>query len=167
MQSLKIFLMKTILGAILFLSISGLASAQPKVGEQAYEIVLPDANGKVQKLSGQRGKVVLIDFWASWCGPCRKANPGLLTLYTKYKDQGFEIFGVSIDEEKKAWKKAVAADGITWTQVNEPGGWDGPVAVQWKIGQIPTSFLVDQEGKVVAVDPSGDQIEGHLKRLLK
>src|SRR5688572_5849661 len=107
----------------IFLFASLHSFAQPKLGEQAYEIKLPDVNGKVQKLSEQRGKVVLIDFWASWCGPCRRANPELAVLYSKYKDKGFEIFGVSIDDEKKAWKKAIAADGITWKQVNEKGGW--------------------------------------------
>jgi thiol-disulfide isomerase/thioredoxin len=160
--------MKTILpfiGIFFFASLQSLA--QPKVGEQAYEISLSDVNGKIQKLSEQRGKVVLIDFWASWCGPCRRANPGLAVLYSKYRDKGFEIFGVSIDDEKKAWKKAIAADGISWKQVNEKGGWDAPVAVQWKLGQIPTSFLIDKQGKVVALDPTKQQIEDHLKSILR
>lgn len=141
--------------------------AQPRIGEQTYEINLPDVNGKVQKLSDQRGKVVLIDFWASWCGPCRKANPGLAILYSKYRDKGFEIFGVSIDDEKKAWRKAIEADKISWKQVNEKGGWDAQVALQWKLEQIPTSFLVDQEGKIIAIDPSHEQIENHLKSILR
>lgn len=143
------------------------ASAQPAVGQQAYEIELRDTKGTPQKLSDQKGKIVLIDFWASWCGPCRKANPGLVSLYSKYKDKGFEIFGVSIDDEKKAWKKAIAADGITWKQVNSPGGWDGPVALEWKLEQIPASFLLDQQGKVIATDPTKQELESHLKAILK
>lgn len=144
-----------------------LAAAQPGVGQQAYDISLPDAKGAIQKLSDHRGKVVLVDFWASWCGPCRKANPDLAVLYSKYRDKGFEIFGVSIDDEKKAWKKAIVADGIAWKQVNEKGGWDAPVALKWKLEQIPASFLLDQEGKVVAIDPSKQDIESYLKTVLK
>jgi thiol-disulfide isomerase/thioredoxin len=143
------------------------ANAQPAIGQHAYEIMLPDTKGTVLKLSDQKGKVVLIDFWASWCGPCRKANPGLVSLYSKYKDKGFEIFGVSIDDDKKAWKKAIAADRITWKQVNARGGWDGRVALEWKLEQIPASFLLDQQGKVIAVDPTREDIESLLKNILK
>lgn len=160
--------MNRILIALAVLTIcSARASAQPAIGQQAYEIKLRDTKGTTQRLSDYKGKVVLIDFWASWCGPCRKANPGLVSLYSKYKDKGFEIFGVSIDDEKKAWKKAIAADGISWRQVHSPGGWDGPVALEWKIEQIPASFLLDQEGKVIAIDPTKEDIENHLKTMLR
>lgn len=142
------------------------ATAQPAVGDQAYEITLPDIKGNVQKLSDNKGKVVLIDFWASWCGPCRKANPDLAAIYTKYREKGFEIFGVSIDDEKKAWKKAIQADRINWKQVHAPGGWDAPVALEWKLEQIPASFLIDQQGKVIAKDPTKEDLENHLKNLL-
>ena len=150
---------------LLFAAVAGVA--QPTVGELAYEISLPDVKGAIQKLSDHKGKVVLIDFWASWCGPCRKANPSLAAIYSKYKDKGFEIFGVSIDDEKKAWKKAIHSDGITWKQVNGSGGWEAPVALQWKIEQIPASFLIDQQGRVIAIDPSKEDLETHLKNLLK
>jgi thiol-disulfide isomerase/thioredoxin len=160
--------MKTVLIVIGISIITSLkVLAQPTIGQHAYEIALPDVNGITQRLTDQRGKIVLVDFWASWCGPCRKANPGLATLYSKYKDKGFEIFGVSIDDEKKAWKKAIAADHISWKQVNDKGGWDAPVAIQWKLNQIPASFLLDQQGKVIAVDPSKEEIETHLKSFLK
>ena len=142
-------------------------TAQPAIGKQAYEIMLPDVKGNVQKLSDHKGKVVLIDFWASWCGPCRRANPALAVLYSKYKNKGFEIFGVSIDDETKAWKKAIQADRISWKQVNAPGGWDAPVALEWKLEQIPASFLIDQRGKVIAVDPTKEEIENYLKNILK
>ena len=158
---------KFLLSFSLFLIVSTFVLAQPTIGQQAYEISLPDLKGNIQKLSDHKGKVVLIDFWASWCGPCRKANPGLAALYSKYKAKGFEIFGVSIDDEKKAWKKAIEADGITWKQVNARGGWEAPVALEWKLEQIPASFLVDTEGKVIAVDPTKEDIENHLKSILK
>ena len=160
-------MMKVLLAIILSAIGGAQVSAQPAIGQQAYEIKLLDTKGAVQKLSDYRGKVVLVDFWASWCGPCRKANPGLVSLYSKYRDKDFEIFGVSIDDEQKAWKKAIAADGLTWKQVLSPGGWDGPVALQWKLEQIPASFLIDQQGKVIAIDPTKDDVETHLKTILK
>jgi thiol-disulfide isomerase/thioredoxin len=141
--------------------------AQPKVGQTSPEIAMKDINGKVHKLSDLKGKVVLIDFWASWCGPCRKTMPGLVSLYQQYKSKGFEIYGISIDDNKAAWKKAVADDKITWLQVNEPGGWNGATATAWNLEQIPASFLLDKNGKVIAVDPSREQIESYLKKLLK
>lgn len=150
----------------LFLFASSLLFAQPAPGQKAAEIALPDVNGSIKKLSALTGKVILLDFWASWCGPCRKANPDLVRLYAKYKKKGFEIFSVSIDENKAAWKKAIAADKITWTQVNENKGWDGPVATAWKIEQIPASYLLDKTGRIVATDPEMKDIESRVLELL-
>jgi thiol-disulfide isomerase/thioredoxin len=143
------------------------ATAQPAIGQPAYEIILPDVKGNSQKLSDLKGKVVLVDFWASWCSPCRRANPELAVLYSKYKDKGFEIFGISIDDVKKDWKKAIQADRISWKQVNATGGWDAPVALEWKLEQIPASFLIDQQGNVIAIDPGKEDIEIHLKNILR
>jgi len=115
--------MNKIVAALLIVSFAVVrVTAQPGMGQRAFEIALPDAKGNIQKLSDHQGKVVLVDFWASWCGPCRRANPGLGTLYSKYRSKGFEIFGVSIDDDSKAWRKAIEADGITWKQVNAMGG---------------------------------------------
>ncbi|MGB8191937.1 MAG: TlpA disulfide reductase family protein [Chitinophagaceae bacterium] len=155
---------KTILFiAALFISAS--TFAQPSVGQAVPEVSLPDAKGNVQKLSSLKGKVVLIDFWASWCGPCRKANKEMLSLYSKYRDKGFEIYAISLDQDKGEWKSAIASDKMNWMHVIETGGKDD-VSVKWKIEFLPTSFLLDKDGKLVAVDPSKSKIESYLKQNL-
>ncbi|MDX1954947.1 MAG: TlpA disulfide reductase family protein [Chitinophagaceae bacterium] len=141
--------------------------AQPRFGKPAAEIALPTEAGDTITLSSLKGKVVLLDFWASWCGPCRVSNKGLSKLYEKYKDKGFEIYGVSLDENKKAWINAVKKDKITWLQVNDNGGWEAKTALQWNINQIPTSYLIDKQGILIAMDLEPEQIEALLEDLLK
>lgn len=142
------------------------ATAQPKQGMKAFEITLPTLKGDTIKLSTLKGKVVLLDFWASWCKPCRASNKELVKIYSKYKDKGFEIFGVSLDEDKTAWKKAVVTDKITWLQVNDAGGFDAKIAQQWDLYAIPTSFLIDKDGTLLAMDLEGKQLEKALKSLI-
>jgi len=144
-----------------------MAKAQVRAGDMAPEISLPDANGSMVNLSTFRGKVILIDFWASWCGPCRGANPGIIKLYNKYKVKGFEVFGVSIDAKKEAWLQAVSQDKIEYTQVNDKAGWNSLVAEKYAVNQIPTSFLLDKTGKIIAVDLEGKQLENKIKELLQ
>lgn len=159
--------MKTILFACLLLLGAGtIVNAQPGKGEQAPDIAIPDAQGNIVKLSKLKGKVVLVDFWASWCGPCRRSMPALRNTYAAYKAKGFEIYGISLDEDKKDWKKAIAADKITWIQVNEPGGWESRTAKAWNIEAIPATFLLDKKGKVVAVNPTETELKALLKKLL-
>ena len=141
-------------------------SAQPKQGQMAAEIALPSAAGDTIKLSSLKGKVVLLDFWASWCGPCRVANKGLVKLYDKFKKKGFEIYSVSLDEQKEAWVKAIKKDKISWLQVIDTGGWETPTASKWRVSALPTSYLIDKEGRMVAMDLEGKDLEKALKDML-
>ncbi|MBI1342551.1 MAG: redoxin domain-containing protein [Terrimonas sp.] len=158
----KIFVLT---GLILLLDFTGFSQA--KYGKQAMEIALPSLSGDTIKLSSLKGKVVLLDFWASWCGPCRYSNKEMVKLYAKYRDKGFEIFGVSLDENRKAWAQAVRKDRISWLQVNDNGGWEAKTALQWNIYQIPTSYLIDKEGRLVAMDLEPRELESLLEDILK
>jgi peroxiredoxin len=153
----------------LFILITGsflAAKAQPKPGELAYDINLMSPKGDTISLSSMQGKVVLVDFWASWCGPCRLSNRHLTKLYSKYKDKGFEIFGVSLDENKKDWMKAIKQDRITWIQVIDNRGWEAQTAIDWNLYQIPTSYLINKDGIIVGVDLEKNDLEKALKDLL-
>ncbi len=142
------------------------ANAQVKVGQQAPEISLPDANDSIIRLSSLKGKVVLVDFWASWCGPCRRSNPNVVRLYEKYKGKGFEVFGVSIDSKKAAWLKAVKQDNIRYIQVNDNKGWDAASTLQYGVDAIPATFLLNKKGEVTAVDAEGKELEEKIKQLV-
>lgn len=142
------------------------AVAQVRVGEMAPEIELLDTKDLPVTLSSLKGKVVLVDFWASWCAPCRESNPSVVKLYAKYKSLGFEVFGVSIDSKKANWLKAIKQDRITYIQVNDPLGWKSLVAERWGIDQIPTTFLVDKSGKVRAIDAEGANLDRFVRKLL-
>lgn len=142
-------------------------TAQVKVGQAAPEISLPNTAGTTTNLSSYKGKVVLIDFWASWCAPCRRSNPGVVKLYNKYKGKGFEVFGVSIDSKKNAWLKAIQQDGINYTQVNDNGGWDAATALKYGVDAIPATFLLNKEGVVVALNVEGQELEKKINELIK
>jgi len=141
--------------------------SQIKPGQQAPELSLPDVDGKVIHLSDLKGKIVLIDFWASWCGPCRKNNPHLVKLYNKYHSKGLEILGVSIDDHETNWKNAIRHDKLTWIQVNDNKGWDAPSALVYGVEAIPASFLIDKNGVVWKIDLVGLNLEREIKSLLK
>lgn len=134
--------------------------------QQLPDIALPGVNGDTLRLSDQKGKVVLLDFWASWCGPCRIANRGLVKLYKRYHDKGLEIFSVSIDENRDAWLRAIKKDKITWLQTIDPGGWNAPTARRWQVDAIPLTLLFDQSGKLVGLNAEGKELENLLEKLL-
>ena len=136
-------------------------------GAQAPEIALNTPEGKQVKLSSLRGQYVLVDFWASWCGPCRMENPNVVAAYNKYKDKGFTILGVSLDDNKDKWVEAIKKDGLTWTHVSDLKKWESIAARDYKVESIPTNFLIDKEGKVVAHDLRGPALEAKLAAVLK
>lgn len=117
------------------------------------------------RLSSYIGKYILLEFWASWCGPCRRENPNLVKLYTKYKDRGFEIFGVSHDISEAAWKKAVATDNLKWPNVCDLKGGDNEAALVYGIFEIPTNFLIDPSGRIIAKNLRGKELEEILRQL--
>jgi peroxiredoxin len=126
-----------------------------------------DTKGQEVKLSSFRGKYVLVDFWASWCGPCRQENPNVVKAYHKYKDKNFTILGVSLDDNRDRWLRAINQDGLAWTQVSDLKGWGNEVAVQYGIQSIPANFLVDPTGKIIARNLRGEELEQKLEQLLK
>jgi thiol-disulfide isomerase/thioredoxin len=118
-------------------------------------------------ISEFRGKVVLIDFWASWCGPCRHNNPRLIKLYNKYHEKGLEIYGVSLDEDMTDWKKAVHHDKLSWIQVIDDKGWNASSINTYGVDFIPSSFLVDRQGIIRTMNAEGPELENSVKDLLK
>lgn len=138
------------------------------IGAMAPEIALPDADGKILKLSSLKGKVVLIDFWASWCGPCRKENPHVVNLYSKYRDKGFEIFSVSLDKEKSSWINAIAKDNLTWkNHVSDLKYWKSAAALEYGVSSIPYTVLIDKKGKIVAKKLRGEELEKKIMELCR
>ncbi|MBP6625553.1 MAG: TlpA family protein disulfide reductase [Chitinophagaceae bacterium] len=164
------------------------SSANIKVGEMAPEIALPNPDGKTLKLSDLKGKVVLLDFWASWCGPCRRSNPHVVEIYEKYNSQGFTVFSVSLDgmedrirasitdsnqlqeqeaSAKKKWLDAIAKDNLKWkTHVSDLKKWDCQPAKMYGVNSIPRTFLLDKNGKIAVINPSPDMLEEEIKKLL-
>ncbi len=155
--------MKWIVSVILALVIHTIVWSQPSVGSRAKDIKLPDAGGSLVPLSSLKGKVVLVDFWASWCGPCRSSMPGLKQVYQKYKNKGLEIYGVSLDNNRSNWKQAVAEDRTPWVHVIDT---EGKTAGQWAVSFIPSSFLLDKDGKIMAVNAEAEDLDRLLKKML-
>lgn len=141
--------------------------AKTAKGKLAPAFSMADKDGKIVHLSDFKGKYVLIDFWASWCGPCRKENPNVVAAYKKYHDKGFEIIGISLDSNKEAWLKAVDKDGLTWTHVSDLKGWQCATATTYGVKAVPASFLIDPNGKVVGKDLRGEELNKTLADLFK
>jgi peroxiredoxin len=142
------------------------APAGVAVGRPAPEISLPTPDGTTLNLSDLRGKIVLIDFWASWCRPCRMENPAVVAAYKKYKDKGFEILGVSLDRDKAQWLGAIEKDGLTWPHVSDLKFWQSEAAKTYSVHSIPYTVLVDAKGNVIAERLRGAALDRKLAELL-
>lgn len=134
-------------------------------GKPAQEFTQSTPDGKQVKLADYKGKYVLVEFWASWCGPCRAENPNLLKQYKKYNSKGFNILSVSLDKDKEPWLKAVEKDALPWTQVSDLKGWSNEVAVLYGIRAVPASFLIDPAGKIIATGLRGETLNAKLESL--
>ena len=134
------------------------------MGDLVPDIVMNDPEGKERKLSDLRGKVVLLDFWASWCGPCRRENPTVVRAYEQYKDKGFEVFSVSLDSDAARWKKAIEQDQLSWpNHVSDLAGWRNAAAREYGVSSIPHTMLIDRDGTILATHLRGNALESTLR----
>ena len=140
--------------------------ANAQMGATMLDIKLKNPEGEEITLYDQLADVTLVDFWASWCRPCRGENPNIVRAYEKYKSKGFTVVGISLDEEADMWKKAIEQDGLTWAHMSDLKLWKSAAVAQYNIGSVPASFLVDKEGKILAKNLRGAALEMKLMQLL-
>ena len=137
------------------------------IGKPAPELNYPNKDGKLLSLKSLKGKVVLLDFWASWCGPCRKENPFVVSLYNKYKNSGFEIYSFSLDNNKEKWVQAIEQDGLIWdNHVSDLSGWKSSGAAKYLIKSIPQTFIIDRNGNIAEIGLRGPDLEKKILNLL-
>ncbi len=142
------------------------AANSVEIGKKAPDFSAPSPEGKEISLKESLGKVTIIDFWASWCGPCRMENPHVVELYKQYHDKGLNIIGVSLDKDGDKWKEAIAKDGLTWNHISNLKFWEDPIAEKYNVKAIPATFIVDANGVIVAKDLRGAELDAKIKELL-
>ncbi|MBJ7879619.1 peroxiredoxin family protein [Gelidibacter salicanalis] len=143
------------------------SNQNPKIGEHYVDFEIPDQYGRKTKLSEVKGKLILLEFWASWCAPCRTDNANLVTYYDAYKPLGFEIFQVSLDDDKEEWLEAIKQDNLQWNNVSHLNAWKGEAAMIYGINLLPSNYLIDEDGIIISQDLRGQELEQKIKEILE
>ncbi|MCE3075646.1 TlpA family protein disulfide reductase [Chryseobacterium gwangjuense] len=162
---------KLLLSSILFFCFGFITAQQLKLNDEAPEIRLKTFQGNDFKLSSQRGKIILLDFWATWCAPCVEEQPFLKEIYTENREAiktgRFEIIGVSLDKSKENWKKIIDREGIIWPQISDLQFWKSPIAKAYGIQELPYNLVLDKSGKIIAINIHGEELKTFIANTLK